>query len=370
VTSQDTQLEVQIEDVLRPDERRLLELQLLHHFVSVVSFTFPLSNLYAARELWTIFAVNLSFQQPVLLNAIFAITTLHLLNGASIASRFFAEDDDQGAIARLMHIQTRLNCQVPPAMLHSMYLSLAIRQQRDAVASQKIDDPDITNAIFLSTVLLSYQALGLASQRTEKIHQAYIPPTQWLRMVHGITSAAQMVNAVASSTSSPTSPGFSLVQFLAEQGGAPDFRDEAAIFHPSHREPFQPLLDWANYPEPLSHDESYVDVYEKTLSYVGGLYRGMLDRESPRALFRRVLCFGIKVPTEFSAFVEQGRPRAIAILAHHCAMAYCVNDHWIFDGFAEREVEGLGSLLPLEWHWAMEWPIAMIASMKERDCSS
>jgi hypothetical protein len=353
-----TQQDALVEDIIQPDERRLLELQLLHHFISVVSFTFPSSNLQAARDVWTIFAVNLSFKQPVLLNAIFAIATLHLLNGASIASRFFAEDADQSAIARLMNIQTSLNCQVSPAILHSMYLSLAIKQQRDAVASPQTSDSDTATAIFLSTVLLSYQALGLASQGVD---ETYHPPIPWLRMVHGITSAAQMVNGIPNSPPSPRFFGLNLVQFLAEQGGVPDFRDEATIFHPSHREPFQSLLDWDNYPEPLSHDGSHVTVYEKALSYVGGLHRGMLDGESPRALFRRVLCFGIKVPAEFTAFVEQGRPRAIAILAHHCAMAYSVNDHWIFNGFAEREVEGLGSMLPVEWNWAMEWPTAMVA---------
>jgi hypothetical protein len=210
---------------------------------------------------------------------------------------------------------------------------------------------------------LSYQALSVAPQG---VNETYNPPTQWLRMVRGITSAAGMVNSVVNSPSGPTFSGLNLVRFLAEQGGPPDFRDDINIFHPAHRDPFLPLLDWANYPEPLGCHDGCVDVYEKALSYVGGLYRGMLDGESPRALFRRVICFGIKVPTDFTTYVEERRPRAIAILAHYCAMAYCVNDHWVFDGFAEREMNGLGTLLPLEWQWAIEWPMAMVASMKER----
>lgn len=332
----------------------------MHHFVSVVSFTFPSSDLYA-RDLWTISAINLAFNQPVLMNAMFAITTLHLLNGALISSRFFAADVDQGAIVRLRSIHTHLNCQVPIGMLHSVYLSLAIKQQRDAVASCKTDDAELINAMFLSTVLLSYQALGVAFQRA---NESYNAPTQWLRMVHGITSAAQMVKAIPENLSTSKFSGHNLVQFLAEQGGPPDFRDEAAIFRLANRESFQRLLDFVNYPEPLGCDEGYVDVYEKALSYVGGLHRGAVSGEPPRALFRRVLCFAIKVPPDFTAFVEQRRPRAIAILAYHCALAYCVNDHWVFHGFAEREVEGLGALLPGEWRWAMEWPNALIASMK------
>lgn len=351
---------------MKPEERRILELQLMHHFVSVASFTFPSSDLHA-RDLWTIFAMNLAFNQPVLMNAMFAITTLHLLNGASISSRFFAADADQSAIVRLKSIHTKLNCQVPLRMLHSIYLSLAINQQRDAVASCKKDDAELVNAIFLSTVLLSYQALSVTYQRANETYNA---PTQWLRMVHGITSTARMMDAIPESPSTPRFFGLNAVHYLAEQGGPPDFRDDAVIFHPSHREPFQRLLDFENHPEPLGCDKSCVGVYEKALSYVGGLHRGMADGEPPRALFRRVLCFGIKVPTEFTTFVEQRRPRAIAILAHHCALAYCVNDHWIFHGFAEREVVGLGGLLPDEWHWAMEWPNALIASMKALDSRS
>ncbi|RDI82453.1 hypothetical protein Vi05172_g7523 [Venturia inaequalis] len=90
----------------------------------------------------------------------------------------------------------------------------------------------------------------------------------------------------------------------------------------------------------------------------------MVVGEPLRALFRKALCLGITVPTEFTSFLEQWRPRAIAIFAHYCAVAYCINDHWIFHGLAEQKVEDLGALLPEEWHWAMGWPNTLIASMK------
>ena len=41
-------------------------------------------------------------------------------------------------------------------------------------------------------------------------------------------------------------------------------------------------------------------------------------------------------------------------------MIKSVDDHWAFHGIAEREVYGIQSLLPSEWQWAMEWPLALL----------
>jgi len=152
----------------------------------------------------------------------------------------------------------------------------------------------------------------------------------------------------------------SVAQFLASTSGAPDFRDKAAIFNPKNRKPFEALLRWSEYPEPGGADSNTQAVYEKTVEYVGGVYQALKANESPRVIFRRILCLGPLIPAQFIHFIEERRPRALAILAHHCAMARSIDDHWVFHGLAEREVRGIQSILPLEWQWAMEWPLAML----------
>jgi hypothetical protein len=71
---------------------------------------------------------------------------------------------------------------------------------------------------------------------------------------------------------------------------------------------------------------------------------------------------GIMVPTKFISLIEQKRPRALVILAYYSSMAIVLDDHWVFRGWAKREVSGLQNLIPLDWQWAMKWPQTMITS--------
>jgi len=100
--------------------------------------------------------------------------------------------------------------------------------------------------------------------------------------------------------------------------------------------------------------------YEKTLAYVGGVYLALLDKEAPRVMIRRIVCLGVLAPARYIDLLEQGRPRALAILAHHLALSQAIEEHWWFHGVADRAVNGIQSILPAEWQWAMEWPLSMI----------
>jgi hypothetical protein len=170
-----------------------------------------------------------------------------------------------------------------------------------------------------------------------------------------------MTNAIAqiADMAVPLMKEESVAQFMASINKEPNFRDRAAIFNPANSKPFEALLNWDDFPEP-NREMNVRPVYEQTLDYVGGVHQALKEKESPRIIFRRILCFGPMLPAQFISFVEQQRPRALAILAHLCAMAKAVDDHWVFHGLAEREVLGIQRLLPQEWQWAMKWPLQML----------
>lgn len=89
-----------------------------------------------------------------------------------------------------------------------------------------------------------------------------------------------------------------ITEFLSTVGGRPDFRDKAAIFNPDNSKEFVELLDWHRLPQP-DLEEQTKSAYEKALYYVGGIRRGLLEREPPRVVFRRVLCLGHVGPPHF-----------------------------------------------------------------------
>jgi hypothetical protein len=332
-----------IEHAFTPDERRLLELRLLHHFTTVVVNSFSAEPL---RQVWYLDSVRLGFEHDFLLSAIFAISALHIVCDARDGPRMYVDHEGvESAAAAIEMIPLSLG-NIDYAKAHRIYLNLAVRKQREAVSSL---NPNNADAIFLASVLLSYQALKLLPDSSTT--NVYLPPTQWLRMSRAIFTVIQAAR--------PLVQGGSVIEMVRTMNIEPDFRDQAAIFNPQNLKPFEGLLDWSRYPEPDLDLESR-HTYEQTLAYIGGVWQAILNKEAPKVLFRRFVSLGILVPTQFTTFLDQGRPRALAILAHHLAMTKAADEHWWLRGLADHEVNGIQSVMPAEWQWAMEWPLLVV----------
>ena len=333
-----------IDQALTPDERRLVELRLLHHYTTVVTATFSTESF---RQVWYLDSVRLGFEHPFLLNAIFAISSLHLVCDAGESPGIFSDDRRAQSIADAINRPKFSLGNIDQAKVHRVYLNLAVRTQRAAISSLNANNAD---AIFLASVLLSYQALKLLPDSSSS--NVYSPPSQWLRMSSAISTVAQAAR--------PLVQEGSLLEMIRTTQLEPDFRDRAVIFNPQSRKPFEALLDWSSYPEPdLDFETKYT--YEQTLAYVGGVWQAILDKEDPKVLFRRLVSLGIMAPPQFATFLDQRRPRALAILAHHFAMAKAGEEHWWLRGVPDREVNGIRSVLPAEWQWAMTWPLLVLS---------
>ena len=331
-----------IDKAFTPDERRRLELRLLHHFMTIVTFTFPSSNEPQFREMWNVDVVRLSFQHDFLHNAILAIASLHILSEPGGRGIFYyAHDEDVRSVARVTNAaMSSLPSEIDYEKAHRIYLNLAVRQQRQAVINLCSQNAD---AILLSALLLQYQALKLLPSQESKA--TYAPPLQWLQMTRAIGTIA--------AAAKPIIPPGSILEFMDKTNDEPDFKNQEGLFKFDH--PFHALLDYDSPTEPIEARNTY----RLALAYVGRVYQALLDKDPPRVLSRWMLFLPIVIPRHFISLVEQGRPRALAILAHAFAMAKAVDEHWWFRGVADREVNGILSILPPEWQWAMEWPLSM-----------
>lgn len=328
------------------DQRRLLELQLLHHFITVAALTFPSSNLQRSREMWTIDCVRMGFQYKFLLNAIFAVAALHLVRDIPDSPRFRALEGDPKDFQSNLSRPTVFFGEASPQKVFRFYLDLAVTQHRQAITGMTAEN---ANALILSSVLISYQGLGLLPSEQES--SEYSLPIKWLYMTRGITEVSDFSSRIVRPNS--------ISDYMSLVGGEPNFKDRAALFNPDLRRPFEHLLNWDLFSEP-ELDVVTKETYELTLSYVGRIYAAVESEESPRIIFRLILGLPIMAPPRFIVFVEERRPRALVILAHYFAMAKAIDDHWIFAGLADREVRGIKGVLPDGWEWALEWPQEMI----------
>lgn len=335
-------------DLVVTENRRDLELRLLHHFITIVTYTFPACDEQRYRDLWVIDAVRSGFQHAFLLNAILAISALHLLSDIKSMTYFYARDKDQRAVERVTTVSAITDTDEGRdlAKAHRLYLNTAVRQQREAISSLTSSNAD---AVFMTSLLLSYQSLRLIPDYSPSA--IYLPPIQWLKMSKAVATIIEAAMPMVQNGSMLTM----MLAFTTE----PDVKNELAMFNPSYRKPFEALLDWDQHPEPDLNLE-ICNAYEKTLAYVGGVYRALLNKEAPRIMVRRIVCLGVLAPALYIELLEQERPRALAILAHHLALSQAIEGHWWFHGVADRVVNGIQSILPAEWQWAMAWPLSMI----------
>ena len=146
----------------------------------------------------------------------------------------------------------------------------------------------------------------------------------------------------------------------------PDFDDHEALYGIQNCAPFIELLDWSAHPEAQSLSPETKRTYEVFLAYVGSIYKGLQEGEHHCRNFRRLLCLGIFCPAEVIDLLEDRRPRALAILALYFAMTYAQNDHWIWRGLADQQVDGIATIMPSDWSWSMDRPRALLEELKSK----
>jgi predicted alpha/beta hydrolase family esterase len=73
-----------------------------------------------------------------------------------------------------------------------------------------------------------------------------------------------------------------------------------------------------------------------------------------------VLAFPVIVPPKFVSLLESCDPRTLVITAHYFGMIASVDELLWLRGVAVREITGILTIVPLDWNWAMEWPLRQI----------
>ena len=143
--------------------------------------------------------------------------------------------------------------------------------------------------------------------------------------------------------------------------------DEDQLFRRDHGRPFERLLTWAEDFEAMTAEDR--DAYQKSLSYIGLIYKGIVGgTDSPMATCRRLIAMPSRCPPRFVDLVEAKQPRAMAMLAHVFASMKLVDGQAVwFKGIAERQVPLIYEQLPVGWREMMAWPIAVAQGEVDRE---
>jgi hypothetical protein len=302
---------------------RILEMRLIHHWVTETCNTMSSAQVPAMRNMWGVSVPQMAFEYEPLLHTLLAL----------------------GAAHRATLLPQEASSLRP---LHHAYIDSAIRQHRPVWANL---DNSTTEAVCINTVLLQLYTLFL---RSEPSTLPYDPPIMWLTLAHGIRTVMKTAYERLVANNSPLCP----LLFAAPQVW--NSADRAQRVYHGPLKPLQFLLHYRQEDECM--DTETLEVYEEAVAYMERFYISV-QKDEPGYILRRMFCgFPPVVPPEFIRFVAERRPRALVILAYAFALVKEHENIWWLRGIPEREVHGLNSIIPPEWKCMMIWPLHVIST--------
>lgn len=310
------------DEIPESKSRRLLELQLLQNYLAKLSRPFPETEGQDGSAAWSFLEVpQMALEHDNLLYAMFAISATHLLRNQPNSAKLLAA--------------------------RQTYVGLALRKQREAVSQLSGQNAD---AVCFASTLILIDAFATLEGREI---MPYLPPMEWLHM--GTGAATVFTVALKSGLDHEMSKILSLI----DSPPVSLLRNEETMFAEGNWKEFRSLLrqDIDGGHEEL-YDIGTLEAYKRTLSFIGSVHRAIIDGEPTHPLCRRLMAFSPLIPKRFIEFVEEGRPRALVILAHYFALASRVPAWWM-GNIPEREIRGIMTVLSPEWREHMHWPLAI-----------
>lgn len=300
------------------EQRRRMELRLLHHWIVNVARPFGMTSPPSWKEVWWGEVPEVALDHKNVLYAMFAMTATHLLG----------RRPNDGAL-----FQAREN-----------YWVWALQEQGAAVSVLAHSN---TDAVAFAALLISMNALAMLQERNL---EPYSPPMEWLEVGRGAFTVLPPPESVREGTG---------LKVLMETT-APIWQAEP-VFDAEMKREFGAVLN-RDIPSIDVWDPETTESYETALSYIGSFRRAILAGEPADINLRWICMFPFMVPRQFIDFVGEGRPRALvtlayffAVIAHTDALQYLGNtgDRTT----ARREILAIRAMLPDEWQSLMAWPL-------------
>jgi len=267
-------------------ERRLLELELMHHFTSsTVHSGFLSAHDEDILQMWWKKTPVLAFKHPFLLNVIISIAALH--------------------ITKITPQRTDM------ADVHRIYFNAAVSQLRHAVQDINTENAE---AVCISNILIALPSFILLQNPDSR---SYCPPFE----LFSILASNISLFAAAWPLLSESSP------IMAFATAEPDMRIFVKeVRQDKHRQPFLKLLSWRAAGEEV--DEESQDAYDFALCFVGCILINIENKVHPSLLRRMVYSFPTWVPNIFVTRLKEWKPRALTILAYYFALSKAMDNVW------------------------------------------
>lgn len=225
------------------------------------------------------------------------------------------------------------------------YFNRAIDGHRAGIQAITKDNVD---AIYVTSVLVSFQALFSLSEPEDNPALPAIDPIVWLRLADSTRYLCDVWQQMF---------GEEWLDSTGMDFGRPKFQGVADLFQREQGRPFEKLLTFAEEIESITLEDKAT--YQECVAYLAFVYKTIIEEgEAPLATCRRLVAMPSQLPRRFNELVELKAPRAMVILAYTFAAMKMISHKvpW-FQGIAERQVPKLQQQVPPGWNHVMKWPL-------------
>ncbi|KAI0181790.1 hypothetical protein GGR52DRAFT_55470 [Hypoxylon sp. FL1284] len=249
--------------------------------------------------------VQYAFESPFLLDCLMAVSSLHL--------------------------QT-VSHPIPPQRAIA-YRAKAYEGYRRAIQDA---DPQDYPALLATSLLM----VAISSQNFREPDGKALFIIDWMQVWHGIGLIVNLVSP----------------QVLQDSGLSPLFYRPSVDTEKSARYIPDNLLSMVDSISPGDADDGYQSIYHDALTYLGSLYRELIENGFSTILDFRILSFLTFIPRTFVPLAQEYRPRTLVIMAHYLCFAKLTPKVWWTVGIADRELTQICKEIGDEWAHLLRVP--------------
>jgi hypothetical protein len=291
----------------------------MYHYTKTTRDVLPDHGNMLCRGMWDLDVPQTAFGSDLVMSALLAISALHL--------RFLTPDDPDLTYAA------------------GHYFGQAVRKYRPALAH--ITEP-LAEPVLMTAMIVGYYT-WLVSW-TPNPGTPYTMPLQSFYLIRGVFDILMEVGPWIKSSN---------LKWVFVQPPVEDLDDPAStpflVTYHLDRERFMKTLDDSISPEDKA-------VYVAGINYITSICNA-IAKGAPGVLLREKIAYMIPaLPGRFLSLIAQKDPRAMALIARDLSLLKLVEWSWWLHGpqnvnVEEYHVRGICELMPIEWLWAMDWPL-------------
>lgn len=295
------------------------DLQLLHHFSTVLAYDLANQKSGEALALWQKHAVELGFKHDFLLRGILAVSALH----QSYLKPHLKSDFDVQA---------------------STHQSIALHSFQETLGN--VNETNCHALFAFSCIII---VLSFASSSKDKASDFQTDILHWLYLLRGCNEVLKLYRDTL--RSSFLKPLLDELHY-AENHTAHNIEDVDRIMD---------LFSLCN-PASLGDKERSQACTLAIHALLSTFVQASILRNRGEGTVLASFVWSVNLPPKFLDMLSEKQPEALVILAHYCVLIYWgeIQDTWFLVGWARYMLDTIKELTPMQWHEHLRWPDSII----------